>query len=75
MVRHHITQRAGPLVELAAVLDTNRLRHVDLNMLYLLPVPQRLEQTVGETQRHDVLDGFLAEEMVDPIDLVLLQRF
>ena len=29
---------------------------------------------VGEAERHDVLDRFLAEEMVDPEDLVLLQR-
>src|SRR5262245_16522751 len=38
------------------------------------PVPQRLEQAVGKAQRHDVLDRFLAEEMVDPIDLMLLER-
>jgi hypothetical protein len=75
MVRHHVTQRAGPLVELAAVLDTNGLRNVNLNMLDLLPVPQWLEQTVGKPQRHDVLDRLLAEEMIDPIDLMLLQRF
>ena len=37
-------------------------------------VPQRLEQAVGEAQRHDVLHRFLAEEMVDPVDLMLLQR-
>ena len=32
--------------------------------------PDRLEQTIGEPQRHDVLDRFLAEEMIDPIDLM-----
>ena len=40
----------------------------------MLAVPQRLEQAIGEAQRHDVLHRLLAEEMVDPIDLVLLQR-
>src|SRR5580704_15286350 len=44
-------------------------------MLDLLPVPERLEQAVGKAQRHDVLHRFLAEEMVDSIDLMLLQRF
>ena len=75
VVRHHVAQRAGLLVELAAVLDTDGLRDGDLNVIDLLPVPQRLEQAVGETQRHDVLDRFLAEEMIDPVDLMLLQRF
>ena len=75
MVRHHVAQRAGLLVELAAMLDADGLRHRDLDVVDLLSVPQRLEQAVGEAQRHNVLDRFLAEEMVDPIDLMLLQRF
>ena len=40
MVRHHVAQRAGLLVELAAVLDADGLRNSDLNVLDLLPVPQ-----------------------------------
>ena len=36
--------------------------------------PYRLEQSVGEAQHHDVLHRFLAEEMIDPVDLMLLQR-
>jgi hypothetical protein len=39
----------------------------------MLAVPQRLEQAVGEPERHDVLDGLLPKEMIDPIDLVLLR--
>ena len=72
MVGHHVAQRPSLLVELAAVLDAYGLRHGDLDMVDLLPIPQRLEQTVGKAQRHDVLDRFLAEEMVDPVDLMLL---
>ena len=34
-------------------------------------VPQRLEQRVGEAQRHQVLHRLLAEIMVDPVDPVL----
>jgi hypothetical protein len=29
---------------------------------------------VGEAQHHNVLNRFLAEEMVDTVDLMLLQR-
>ena len=74
VVGHHVAQRAGLLVELAAALDADGLRRRDLDMVDVLAIPQRLEQAVGEAQRHDVLDRFLAEEMVDPIDLMLLQR-
>ena len=69
MVRHHVAQRAGRLVELAALLDADRLGRGDLHMVDVVAVPDRLEQAVGEAQRHDVLDRLLAEEMVDPVDL------
>src|SRR3546814_13141359 len=36
-------------------------------------VPQRLEERVGEAQRHDVLHRLLAEIVVDAEDLVLLE--
>src|SRR5215467_9393427 len=40
----------------------------------MVAIPDRLEQSIGKTQRHDVLHRFLAEEMVDPIDLALRER-
>jgi hypothetical protein len=33
------------------------------------PVPDRLEQRVGKAQGQEVLDRFLAEIMIDPVDL------
>ena len=36
-----------------------------------VPLPQRLEQRIGEAQREQVLDRFLAEIMVDPEGAVL----
>ena len=37
------------------------------------PVPDRLEDRVAEPQGEDVLDGLLAEVMVDAIDLALAE--
>ena len=74
VVGHHVAQRAGLLVELAAPFDADRLRSGDLDVVDVLAIPQRLEQAVGKAQRHDVLDRLLAEEMVHSIDLMLLQR-
>ena len=39
----------------------------------MLAVPDRLEHPVREAQREDVLHGFLAEEVVDPEDLRLVE--
>src|SRR6185437_11433070 len=37
-------------------------------------IPDRLEEFVGKANGHDALDRLLAEEMVDPIDLLLVQN-
>jgi hypothetical protein len=39
----------------------------------MVTVPQGLEEAVGEAQNHDVLHSLLAEKMIDPIDLRLVQ--
>src|SRR5215471_13577819 len=74
MVRHHIAERASAVVELTPVLDAHRLSGSDLDMADVIAVPKRLEDTVGKPQHQDVLDAFLAEEMIDPIDLVFAQN-
>src|SRR5215813_9530063 len=75
MVWHHVAQCTGALIECTPALDSNCLRHRDLDVIDMLTVPQRLEHAVGEAQRHDVLDCFLTEEMIDPVDLILPEYF
>jgi hypothetical protein len=36
----------------------------------MIAVPDWLEQTVRKSEKEDVLDGFLAEIVIYPIDLV-----
>jgi hypothetical protein len=43
-------------------------------MINPVAVPNRLEQPVGKAERHDALDRVLAKKMVDPENLVLVQR-
>ena len=73
MVRHHVAQGACAVVEPAAGLDAHRFRGGDLDVTDMVSVPKRLEDAVGEAQHQDVLNAFLAEEMIDPINLVLAQ--
>ena len=75
MVRHHVAQRAGGVIEAAAVADAELLVDGDLHMVDVVAIPDRLEHAVGEAQHQDVLDGFLAEIMIDPVDLVLFENF
>jgi hypothetical protein len=42
-----------------------------LDITQVVIVPDRLEQPVGKTERQDVVDRLLAEEVVDPEYLVL----
>ena len=74
MVRHHVAERTGLLVELAALLHAHRLRHGDLHVIDPVAIPDRLEQSIGETERHDALDRVLSQKVIDPKDLVLVQR-
>ena len=37
------------------------------------PVPDGLEDPVGEAKDHQVLDGLLAQIVVDPVDLLLAE--
>ena len=70
----HVAERAGALVELAARADRQRLGDVDLHVVDVLAIPQRLEEAVGEPQGEQVERRLLAEEVVDAEDLVLARR-
>ena len=75
MVRHHVAQRAGCVVEAAAMADAELLVDGDLHVVDVIAIPDRLEHAVGEAQHQDVLDRLLAEVVIDPVDLVLVEDF
>ena len=64
----------GLLVEAAAHLDRERLRDVDLDVVDVVAVPDRLEHAVGEAQRQQVLDRLAAEVVVDAEDAAARRR-
>ncbi len=67
--------RSAPalVVVRAAVLDADVLGDGHLHVVDVAPIPGRLEDAVGEPERHDVLDGFLPEVVIDAVDLRLAQ--
>ncbi len=52
--------------------DAELLVDGDLHMIDMVAIPDRLEHAVGKAQHQDVLHRFLAEVVIDPIDLVLV---
>src|SRR5207245_1023702 len=61
----------GLVVVGAARLYADRLRDGDLDLGDVAPVPQGLEDAVGEPKHQEILDGLLAEIVIDPVDLLL----
>jgi len=68
---HHVAQCPGFVVELAAAFHAQFLGHRDLHVFDQSAPPQRLEQCIAETQRHEILHRLLAEVVIDAINLFL----
>ncbi len=66
VVLDHVPRRADAVVVAGPAADADVLGHGDLHVVHITAVPDRLVQLVGEAQRQDVLDGFLAQVVVDP---------
>ena len=73
VVLHEVAQRAGAVVVARAGADADVLGRGDLDVVDVVAVPERLEEPVGEAERQDVLDGLLAQVVVDAEDLALVE--
>ena len=69
MILNHIAQRTCMFVISCTILYPERLRRRDLDLIDIVRVPKWRENRVCEAQDKDVLRGFFAEKMVDPIRL------
>ena len=72
--RDHVADVPHLLVELASALDADLLGNRDLYVIDVATVPERLEHPVGETDGQDVLHRLLAEVVVDPEHLRLVEH-
>ncbi|MNS64767.1 hypothetical protein D3C72_979060 [compost metagenome] len=74
VVLHHVAQRAGLVVEGAALFHAQVLGHGDLDVGDVLAAPDGLEERVAEAHREQVLHRRLAQVVVDAKDLLLLEH-
>jgi hypothetical protein len=83
VVLHHVPRSPGDIVVAAASFYTHLFCDGDLNMINIEPVPKRLINGVRKTEVDKVLDGLLAEIVVNPENIrlcectleVLVKRF
>ncbi len=73
VVLHHVAHGTRLVIVGPAPFNPDRFRHGDLDMIDELAVPERFKQDIGEAHCHQVLDGFLAQIVVDAIDLPLFE--
>src|SRR4029453_3051496 len=69
-ILHHVAQRARSFVEAGARLNSECFRSRDLYLVDVVRVPEGRENRVRKSQDKNVLRGFLAEEMINPICLL-----
>ena len=65
VILHHVTQRAGVLVIAGTMLDSQRFRDCDRDMIDIAAIPNGFEDGIGEAHGENILYRFLAEKMID----------
>ncbi len=73
VVLHYVAQRTGAFVVGGAMLDAESLGNRDLHLLDTIAVPHRFEDRIGKAKHQKVLNGLLAQVMVDAVDLRFLE--
>ena len=59
VILDHVAQGARAIVVPSSLLNAHLLRHGDLDVVDIPPIPHRLEQRVRESEGEDILYGFL----------------
>ena len=75
MIGNHVAKGAGAIVIIAAKLYSQFFSDSDLHVIHIAAVPHRLENSIGEAECENILNGLFTEIMIDAIDLVFVQNF
>jgi hypothetical protein len=73
VVLNHVAHDTGLLVVSAATFDAYGFGVRDLNVVNVLAIPQRLEDTVGEAKDQQILNRLFAQVVVNAVDLVFME--
>ena len=64
----HVAEGASAFVEVDPPLDRQLFGYVDLYVLDVFSAPDWFEQAIGEAEGQDIVNRFLAEEVIDAKD-------
>ena len=70
VVLNHIAHGPAAVVVTTAAADAHGFGGGDLHALYVVTVPERLEEAVGKAGGQQVLYRLLAQVVIDPVDVV-----
>ena len=73
MILDHVPQCARVVVVLGTGAHAEVLADRDLHGVDPLPVPRGLDERIGEPEYQQILNGFLPEIVIDPVDLILAE--
>jgi hypothetical protein len=73
VILQHVARGATAVVITPAGADTELFGDGDLDVVDVATIPKRLKDWVGETQDEEILDGLLAEVVVDAENLRLAE--
>src|ERR1035437_380505 len=74
MIWDHVAKSTGRVVIAATLFDAEFLGNRYLDVIDKVAVPDRLKDAVAKTKHQNVLNGFLAEIMIDAIDLTFFYQ-
>ncbi len=74
MALNHVAQRARGFVKAAAALNAQRFGRCDLHVVHVIPVPERLKDSVAKAQHQQILHRVFAQVMIDAVNLLFIEH-
>ena len=74
MALNHVAQRASCFVKTAAPLHTESFGRGNLDVIYIIPVPKRLKNSIAKAENQKILDRIFSQVMIDTVDLLLVEH-
>src|SRR5262245_7199858 len=74
MTLNHVAQCAGSFIESRTLLNAQRFRNGNLHMIDIIAIPQRLEDSISESEDEKVLYRIFSQVMIDAIHLRFVEN-
>ena len=73
MVLYHIAQSSRPVIISSASTYTHIFHRSDFYIIYIVTIPYRFVNSTSKTGHHNILHRFLAQKMIDAVDILFFK--